>query len=325
MGRPAFLIFWIAILSSQAVHACLWEYATSALGKAVVVNGMHSFSLFVSYRDGAWEEKLKSNSEQCDLKANFKACNDQAVALIHLGRAKEAIPLLETLEKERPGTYQTAVNLGTALELAGQDENALKWISEGIRRNPESHQGTEWLHLRILEAKLALAKNPDWLRSHSPLDGEVHGPTGNAASPEWRAQGVAGTAGRELPLKEVRRAIEYQLTERLQFVKPPEPIVGELMLELASLVALDDSVERALPVLKQAKEFRPVRAELLALRTAHFRDLIGRNAKSGKSTGPGGDSDSAVPGIAGALVLLAAVSALIWGLRRRAASRRRLS
>jgi len=49
-------------------------------------------------------------------------------------------------------------DLGTAYELAGKNEPALRWIREGLRRNPNSHKGTEWLHVKILEAKIEQEK-----------------------------------------------------------------------------------------------------------------------------------------------------------------------
>ncbi len=69
---------------------------------------------------------------------DFTNRNDYAVALVYLGRYDEAISLLQRLEKETPGHYATAANLGTAYELSGNNELALKWIKEGIRRNPRS-------------------------------------------------------------------------------------------------------------------------------------------------------------------------------------------
>ena len=59
------------------------------------------------------------------------------------------------LERRYPGHHETAANLGTALELAGHDAPALQWIRIGIRRNADEHYGSEWLHVRILEAKIA--------------------------------------------------------------------------------------------------------------------------------------------------------------------------
>src|SRR5690606_13087090 len=65
----------------------------------------------------------------------------EAVRKILSGQAREAISLLQKIEEDASGQYSTAANLGTAYELAGDNRNALKWINEGLRRNPESHHG----------------------------------------------------------------------------------------------------------------------------------------------------------------------------------------
>ena len=90
---------------------------------------------------------------------NFTDRSDYAVALMYLGRHQEAVTLLHQLEAERPGEYFVAGNLGTAYELTGKNEEALRWIREAIRRNPAAHEGTEWLHAKILEAKIAQQKD----------------------------------------------------------------------------------------------------------------------------------------------------------------------
>jgi hypothetical protein len=56
-----------------------------------------------------------------------------------------------------------------SLPLTGKNEKALRWIREGLRRNPNSHSETEWLHVLILEAKIAAAKDPEWIKTHSVL------------------------------------------------------------------------------------------------------------------------------------------------------------
>src|SRR4029077_1629809 len=100
----------------------------------------------------------------------FNERSDYAVSLVYVGKTKEAVELLQSLEKEQPGTYIVAANLGTALELLGNNEEALHWIREGIRRNPQSHEGTEWLHAKIIEAKIAQEKDPNYFKSHSVLE-----------------------------------------------------------------------------------------------------------------------------------------------------------
>lgn len=136
--------------------------------------------------------------------------NDYAASLIYLKRPAEAIPVLVALEKKAPGLYATAANLGTAYELVGDLPPALTWIKEGVARIPQSHDGTEWLHLAILVTRMKLQADPSWLEKHSVLD---------AVGPKTAEDTV--------------RAISYQLNERLHFVSPPGPVVCDLFYQAA--------------------------------------------------------------------------------------------
>lgn len=149
--------------------------------------------------------------------------NDLAVAWILTHRKSEAIELLRDLEKRMPGNAIVAANLGTALELDGENEEALTWIRESVRRDPQEHQGSEWVHVRILEAKLALERDPHWLRKNSVVGWRE----GQRLPPDERSQ----------PRKprELVDAITYQLEERTQFVDSPDPIVADLYLTLGDL------------------------------------------------------------------------------------------
>jgi hypothetical protein len=149
--------------------------------------------------------------------------NDLAAGRILSGRVSEGIQLLRELEAKQPGNAVVAANLGTALELAGDDEEALKWIRESVRRDPREHEGSEWVHVKILEAKLALKQDPNWLRKNSILG--------------WRE-------GQRLPLDEISRprraidiidAIQYQLDERIVFVEGKDPIVADLHLTIGDI------------------------------------------------------------------------------------------
>jgi len=74
--------------------------------------------------------------------------------------------MLIGIERWHPGLYATAANLGTAYELLGNVDSAYYWIEEDMRRNPQGHEGSEWMHLCILSAKRAprssLACNPSF-------------------------------------------------------------------------------------------------------------------------------------------------------------------
>jgi tetratricopeptide (TPR) repeat protein len=183
---------------------------------------------------------------EADLRSatNFNDRSDYSIALMYLGRSQEAIDLLQKLEKEEPGHYFIAANLGTAFELAGNNEEALHWIAEGIQRNPKSHEGTEWLHLRILEAKIAQQKDPDYFKSHSVLDLDPRDI--NEDTPIGKDK---------LPPAEIAAAIQHQLTERLQFVKPPDPAVAGLLFDYAAIEAGTRTLESAKQILQMAESF----------------------------------------------------------------------
>src|SRR4029077_4646012 len=174
----------------------------------------------------------------------FNERSDYAVSLVYVGKTKEAVELLQSLEKEQPGTYIAAANLGTALELLGNNEEALHWIREGIRRNPPSHEGTEWLPEKILEAKIAAQKGSDYFKKPSVLE----------LDPQHVSSAMT-IDGRTLSPKQVGEAIEYQLQERLQFVKPPDPAVASLLFDYAAIEAATNILESAKGLLKMAVEY----------------------------------------------------------------------
>lgn len=163
------------------------------------------------------------------------------LVLVHLGRYAEARKVFEQLDTWQPNQYETTANLGTVYELLGQPYLALKWIQKSIELNPRSHQGTEWLHVNILQAKLrgARAINAEYLLG---VD------FGQAAAPVLSLRGSR-------PLDSIQHALHYQLSERLSFVHPPDPIMAELLFDLGNAYALTSNVESAERVYAQAAEF----------------------------------------------------------------------
>jgi hypothetical protein len=149
--------------------------------------------------------------------------NDEAVRLILKGNAPAALEMLKKIEEVHPGLYATAANLGTCYELTGDDENALKWINVGLERDPYSHMLAEWLHVRVLEAKIALKSDPNWLTIHTicGLD-PTHGTF------ETR-QGIKDHEG-------VLASFRSQCTVRALFIKPQDPVMAQLLYEAATFM-----------------------------------------------------------------------------------------
>lgn len=153
--------------------------------------------------------------------------NDDAVRMILRGDAAGALRRLQQIEADHPGLYATAANMGSCYELTGDDNNALKWISEGIKRNPDAHMIAEWLHIRILETKIALKSDPDWLRTH----------TITGMDPALDA--IDTLQGKKSGMQ-VLNSIRSQCTVRALFIKPEDPIMSQLLLEAARLLVRHD-------------------------------------------------------------------------------------
>lgn len=215
-----------------------------------------------------WNERLASSTERIKGSSDPVFLSDHAAILVRLGRLDDAILLLEDVEKRTPGNYYVAANLGTALELKGDLAGAMRWIAVGIRRNPESHSGTEWLHVKILEARLALERDPHWLETHSVLGIDF----GSQPKP------VSSNAPLKRHLGHARRALEYQLHERMSFVSPPDPVVGDLLFDLSNICALTFNVEHAQAVLALAFEYGVPKPALAELRSQAYAQITSTGA-----------------------------------------------
>jgi len=162
---------------------------------------------------------------------SLETVNDLAVARLLTKRYPEAIELLREADARFPGRAIVAANLGTALELSGNDVEALRWIREGFRRDPQEHQGSEWLHVRILEAKIALAGDPEWLKTNTVLGVNF----GEGDLPVMPATLPVDEKGNSRTPAQVAASISYQLNERTRFVSPPDPVVADLYAALGDL------------------------------------------------------------------------------------------
>ena len=141
------LVLRALILVATPALPCAWDYRPSYISGAAS-NKFGSPLAFELPDPKHWELELAARQQALDPnmtpEAELQTRNDIAVALMHTGKAREALSILEALEAQEPGKrYQTAANLGTAYELDGQLANAKRWITEAITRNADSHRGTE--------------------------------------------------------------------------------------------------------------------------------------------------------------------------------------
>jgi tetratricopeptide (TPR) repeat protein len=154
--------------------------------------------------------------------------NDIAVKLAYIGSYEQSLNILRRLQKRYPMDYAIAANLGTVYELSGKNDSALIYIKEGMELNRQSHEGSEWVHVKILQAKLEIAKNPEWLKTNRVLNTGI-----TLSSPR------ADSFFRKI------MQIQYQLEERVPFTPFPDPILANVFNELGDLYSVQTSIESA--------------------------------------------------------------------------------
>lgn len=272
--RGAFALLIVAAVV-QSAWACINMHATDLHGgHKVAPMGAETYSGSL-----AWQDRTKRNEvmllfaeERMQSDNSIENRSDYAAALIYSGCLDEAIKLLNTLEQEASGDYSIAANLGTAYELAGENQLALKWTEEAITRSPDSHLGSEWIHVEILRAKVAWDAGEERKVLNlnfglEPLPAELN-------LDRWKAH--ANT------LEELRDQIFFQLTERTDFVPPKDAVVAELLFALANCVATTETIEEALPVYDLAEEYGYSNTALLRARRTHLENITEQNSLSGK-------------------------------------------
>lgn len=166
--------------------------------------------------------------------------SDCGVVLILQKEYLKAKDIYLKIEQIKPNRYSTASNLGTVYELLGQNENALHWIKKAIAINPRSHRNSEWLHAKILEAKI---KGEPFITSDFLLNTDF----GTEPNPQSSL-----TSGELINLRE---ALHYQLNERMSFIKPEDKIVAQLLFDLGNVCVLTNEKIAAVAIYNKAKEY----------------------------------------------------------------------
>lgn len=267
------LLLAALLLPAAAAQACINYIGTDHQGHAFAPDWIVGEELTEHLTEQVrrrWQmERAKKVIADARVAPTFDHLNNLGVLLIYQGQYPLAIDHFLMIERTSPGRYETAANLGTALELAGHDDTALRWIRIGMRRNNDAHLRSEWLHARILESKIALAKNPDYLATHSVAGVNF----GNALVPSMPAM-PAGNDGKPLTPTMLNDSMSYQLFERTQFVKPRDPIVANVLRDWATLHLVGGSIENANTLYELAVTYGAPHDALMKRRQAHIRTIL---------------------------------------------------
>ena len=234
-------IFVVLVLISFKSFACLnGETRVLKNGEAVYIDyrGLvpHGHNFFL--KDFP---RLISELDSLYRKTNdIDYLSDKGYLLIVQKKYDEALKLYLGIERIKPNRYSTASNLGTLYELMGENQKAYEWIKKGIQINPESHNGSEWLHLRILETKI---------KNLTDVSGQflINTNFGDKAEPKSKLS--------KAEIDKLAKEIYYQVNERITFIKPQDKIISILLFELGNLVRLKGEPENAERIYVLAREY----------------------------------------------------------------------
>lgn len=258
--KKALTILTIILVIAEQGIACINEYRTLLSGQMVFSDEIGGLPYYRKLDSLELLRELSALESRYKEDGSVKTLSDYGVILIYLGRLDDAINLFRLIEKRRPNLYATAANMGTAFELLGANDSAYFYIQKAITINPSSHYGSEWIHLKILEAKIKLSATPDYLWNNSIL------------SLDFGSEGKP-VALRNLNLTDLEDQVRFQLSERMTFVKPPDLIVGQLLFDYGNICAITKDVEAALECYEMAEQYG-YRTNLLSKRISTLKPMV---------------------------------------------------
>jgi tetratricopeptide (TPR) repeat protein len=241
MPRILFILF-LLIITTHKSFACLngeTEYLNGNIFLYEDRDGnIPEGHVFIS--DDGCKEGLKTLDSFYRATGNLDYLSDQGYLLILLKQYDRAIALYQKMESMSPNRYSTASNIGTAYELNGENEKALMWIKKAVRIDSNSHKNSEWIHVRILEAKI---QGPEKFTTRFLLNTDF----GDKPIP-------MSTLTRDNLFK-LSAALYYQLNERISFIAPKEKLVAQLLFDLGNIAFLLGNYEDAIGDYEKAKEY----------------------------------------------------------------------
>lgn len=169
------------------------------------------------------EHELKYYGGQLTKKPSLQNLTDYTLNLLRAGKTKEALEIFKQLSAKFPDEHVFHAYLGMAYELNGDNQNALKHAKKALKLDQYAHEESEWIHIKILEAKIALEKDPNYLKNHTVLSLTLE---------QEKSEKVA-------------KQLMIQVKERFPFYKAPDAIMADLLQDLGDCYAETQSYEYA--------------------------------------------------------------------------------
>lgn len=241
-----FLLLLTGLCLYFTSNACGNEYGYTMDGKPVTTmyfilseHSRHHDTALITKRKAELRKLISANPD------DYKAWSDYALQLMKSGKNDSALLILQKWIQIYPDEYNLNANLGTAYELAGKNDSALKYIQRDVEINPKSHGGSEWIHVKILQAKVASKGNASWFQNHTILDSSDF--TKGKENPNRSFYTLQSSIGQ----------LNYQIKTRLPFTPAPNRVMANLLRSMADEEVRNGTFENAFLCYLYAIEFEP--------------------------------------------------------------------
>ena len=197
---------------------------------------------------------------------DYKDLSDISIHLCRLGRVQEALKLLKWLHEKYPNEYKIVSNLGTTYELAGDLDKAQEYLLKAIEMNPNSHHGSEWFHLKILNAKKHWNNDVNWLLENNILDlgNDIEIDFGNDSYKAFRDTVIH---------------IKIQLKERIPFTPENDIIMAKILIEYGDYLATHFSVRQAGVIYRMANTYDKNNVFRVRSKISKVDKIVAKNRK----------------------------------------------
>jgi tetratricopeptide (TPR) repeat protein len=212
-------IFLLAAGSMAPSRACLNIFGVDSSGRTHMVE--HYFFSRVRFNGNTIAAKIKIlNLKFRKGIYKYENISDYGAYLLMGGHFEEGMQIFRALIQKYPNDYSIRANTAVAYELNGNLDSALYWEQQAIAINPRAHGGSEWIHLKILEAKKNMQADANWCVTHHVTGIQ------DSVQKKLRHQNF------EPDVIEQFRHFVDQLSERLPFTYGADPVMGKLLMEL---------------------------------------------------------------------------------------------
>jgi len=222
-------------------HACINIYT-------IDINGGHHVLTHYFQPYSFNQKQIAKNINDLNSRFNkgvytFKDVSDYGAYLLMAGKSAEGLKIFQGLVTKYPGEYNIKANLAVAYELNGNIDSALYWEKQAIAQNPASHQHSEWIHLKILEARISFRTDPTRLDNRKI---------------SFISDSIAARKKDTVTVRDwILKNFDYQIHERLPFTLNKDEVFGTFLFELAKAYE-GYSIYRAYYYYALSKYFYPV-------------------------------------------------------------------